>query len=619
LPSGLATAATWNPELAFRGGAMIGAEARASGMNVHLAGGVDLVREPRNGRNFEYGGEDPLLAGTMVGAQVRGIESNRIVATVKHYALNDQETGRGILNVVIAEDQARMSDLLAFEIALETSDAGSVMCAYNKVNGAYSCENDWLLNRVLKGDWGFRGYVMSDWGATHTTLGAANGGLDQETGDKSEAQHKFGARLTQAIAAGHVPAARLDDMARRILRTLFAKGLVDQPVAPGPIDFAAHAAVTRADAAEGAVLLKNDGVLPLAASARRIAVIGSHADVGVLSGGGSAQVYPPTGNAVPGLKPTGWPGPVVYFPSSPMRALQARRRNARIRYADGADPAVAARLAADSDVAIVFVNQWTAESQDFPIVLPDNQGALVAAVAAANPRTVVVLETGGPVLAPWIGRVAAVLEAWYPGSEGGEAIADLLTGRVNPSGRLPVSFLGDETQLVRPQLDGAGLPRDTPFDVRYSEGAAVGYKWFDRQGLKPLFAFGHGLSYTRFAYTGLAAAGAGGTISVQFRVRNTGAVAGMDTPQVYVAPVAGGWEAPKRLGGWKKVELKPGGEASVSLTLDPRLLAVFDTPCHCWRIAAGDYRVMLGASSADLRQSVVVRLPARTLPASFRP
>jgi beta-glucosidase len=527
LPSGMATAATWNPDLAFRGGRMIGAEARSSGFNVMLAGGVDLVRDPRNGRNFEYGGEDPLLAGTMVGAQIAGIQSNAIISTAKHYALNDLETGRDYHDAVIDPDAARMSDLLAFQLAVERSDPGSVMCAYNRVNGVHACESKWLLGDVLRRDWGYQGFVMSDWGATHSTEAAANAGLDQDSGWPFDKEPYFREPLRRAVAEGRVPPARLDEMAGRILRAMFAHGLFDRPVRPGPIDWAAHRGVSRAAAEQGAVLLRNEGgVLPLRTDMRRIVVIGGHADKGVLSVGG---------NAVPGLQPTGWPGPVVYHPSAPLLAIKALAPRAEVRFVDGADPAEAARAAAGADVALVFLTQWTSESIDAPLVLPDNQDALVDAVAAANPRTVAVLETGGPVLMPWAGRVAGILEVWYPGAAGGEAVADLLFGRANPSGRLPVTFPNDERQLPRPILPGAGLKDGERFAIDYSEGAAVGYKWFDSKGLEPLFPFGHGLSYTRFDYSALRASAPGGRLTVSFRVRNSGGARGMDVPQVYVA------------------------------------------------------------------------------------
>jgi beta-glucosidase len=619
LPSGMATTATWNPATAFAGGRMIGAEARASGFNVMLAGGVDLVRDPRNGRNFEYGGEDPLLAGTMVGAQIAGIQSNSIISTVKHYAFNDLETGRDYHNAVIAPDAARMSDLLAFQIAVERADPGSIMCSYNQVNGTHACENRWLLTDMLHGDFGAKGYVMSDWGATHSTEAAANAGLDQDSGYPFDKQPFFGAPLKAAIAAGGVPKARLDAMAGRILRAMFAHGLFDRPVVPGPIDFAADAAVTRADATEGAVLLKNErGALPLSPRAKRIVVIGGHADAGVLAGGGSSLVYPIGGNAVPGLAPTTWPGPVMYYPGSPLRALRARLPGAEITFVDGRDPAAAAAAARGADAALVFLTQWTGEAFDVPYHLPDNQDALVEAVAAANPRTVAVLETGGAVAMPWAGRVAGILEAWYPGTAGGEAIADLLTGRANPSGRLPVTFARDESQLPRPTLPGSGLRDGEMFAIDYSEGATVGYKWFDARRLEPLYPFGHGLSYTSFAHSGLATAMRGDRLTVTFRVRNSGARRGSDVPQVYVAaPAAAGWEAPKRLAGFAKVDLAPGAATTVSVTIDPRLLATF--AAGQWRIAAGAYRVMLAKSARDIGETVTIRLPARTLPGNWRP
>jgi beta-glucosidase len=623
LPSGIATTATWNPDLAYKGGAMIGSEARDTGFNVMLAGGVNLTREPRNGRNFEYGGEDPLLAGVMVGAQIKGVQSNAIVSTIKHYALNGQENGRFVLNAKIGEAQARTSDLLAFQFAIEAADPHSVMCAYNHVNGDYACENDFLLNKVLKQDWGFKGYVMSDWGADHSSAKAVNAGLDQESaGDAFDKEPYFAAPLKAALASGEVSQSRLDDMARRVLRSLFASGVVDRPVKVAPIDFAAHAKVTQADAEEGVVLLKNDkGLLPLlsekgAAGARKIAVIGGHADVGVLSGGGSSQVYPIGARAMDGEGPATWPGPKLYFPSSPMKGLQARLPGAAIRYADGKDLAAAAKLAADSDVVLVFATQWNGESFDSPLTLENGQDALIDAVATANPKTVVVLETGGPVLMPWLGKVGGVVEAWYPGSQGGEAIARVLTGEVDASGRLPVTFPAALAQLPRPVLDGdANKPEDT-FDVDYTiEGAAVGYKWFDKHGHQPLFPFGHGLSYTSFAYDKLKAQTANGIVTVSFEVRNTGARTGKAVPQVYVSPrTAPGWEAPQRLAGFSKVELAPGASRSVSLTLDPRLLAVWDAKAHGWSVAAGDYVVTLGASSRESSAKTVVSVPAQTLP-----
>jgi beta-glucosidase len=616
LPSGLGTTATWNPATAFKGGAMIGAEARASGFNVMLAGGVDLMREPRNGRNFEYGGEDPLLAGTMVGEQVRGIQSNRIISTIKHYAVNDQETDRDTGNSIIEDGAARMSDLLAFQLAIERADPGSIMCAYNKVNGIHACENPWLLTQVLRTDWGYKGYVMSDWGATHSTAAAANAGLEQDSGWPFDKEPYFGAPLAQALAKGEVSAARMDEMAARILRSMFAHGLFDQPVTEAPIELSAamlatHAAVTRADAEESMVLMRNEGaVLPLSPSLRRIVVIGGHADKGVLAGGGSSLVYPVGGNAVPGIAPTSWPGPVMYFPSSPLAAIRRQAPGASVTFVDGSDPAAAAAAARNADVAIVFATQWAGEAFDVSLTLKDDQDGLIAAVAAANPKTVVVLETGGPVLTPWAGQVAGLVEAWYPGTAGGDAIANVLFGKVNPSGHLPATFPKSLDQLPKPSEPNKG-------DTTYSEGATVGYKWFDAKGLEPAFPFGHGLSYTRFKLGGLSAEAKGGTIEVMFGITNTGKIQGAEVAQIYVS--GPGWEAPKRLAAFGKADLGPSKSMAFDVSIDPRLLAVWDGPSHSWKIRAGTYQVTLAASARETVQTVQVKLPARTLPAGWRP
>ncbi len=603
LPSGMNTAATWDLQTAYAGGAMIGAEARAYGFNVLLAGSVNLVREPRNGRNFEYGGEDPLLAGRIVGAQIKGVQSNRVISTLKHYALNDQESGRTTLNVKIDDQSARMSDLLALQIAKEDGNPGSVMCSYNRVNGVHACENNYLLNEVLKQDWGFKGWVMSDWGGVHSTIPAANNGLDQQSGMPFDDADYFGAPLKAAVLNGWVPQKRLDDMARRVLHAMFEHGVNDDPVTPAPetIDVKKHAAISLKDAQEGMVLLKNSArILPLKNNLKRVALIGGYADKGVMAGGGSSVVYPAGGNAMPDLEPKSWPGPIMIFPSSPLKAIQERLPGAVVSYHDGADRAGAARLARDSDVVVVFATQWTGEGMDVPnLSLPGKQDELIEAVAAANPATVVVLETGGPVTMPWLPKVGAVLEAWYPGTSGGEAIASVLFGEVNPSGHLPVTFPASESQLPRPVLDGYPHEDGKRFDVDYHEGAAVGYKWFDRKGLTPLFPFGHGLSYSEFTLSGLAAGVKDGVLQASFTVKNVGQAAGKEVAQVYVAPLKTRWEAPKRLVGFQKLDVKPGEAAHASIRVDPRLLAMFDSATKTWKVAKGDYEVILAASAAD--------------------
>ncbi|MEI9994315.1 MAG: glycoside hydrolase family 3 C-terminal domain-containing protein [Rhizomicrobium sp.] len=630
LPSGLLTAATWNPDIAFAAGSVLGEEARDRGYNVVLGGAMNLAREPRGGRTFEYAGEDPLLAGTIVGEEIRGIQAQGVITTAKHYALNDQETARTALSARIDWAAARESDLLAFEIALEHGHPGAIMCSYNKINGVYGCENPYILTKVLKQDWGYPGWVMSDWGAVHSTVASANAGLDQESAWIADGQDFFGAPLGKALADGQIPQARLDDMARRIVRSLFAAGLVDHPLTVKPTDLKAHAVTVQDDAEQGIVLLKNDGVLPLPGRAKRIAVIGGYADRGVLSGGGSSQVVP-VGNTpdsevplsgrilqFPGLGLIRMPA-IMLSPPSPLARIAALAPQARVRYEQGDDIAKAVALARNSDVVVVFAVQWMTEGEDVrDLSLHEHQDELIAALAAANPHVVVVLETGGPVLMPWLSSVSAVVETWYAGNSGSAAIANVLFGKVDPAGRLPITFPASEDQLPRPQIPGAGIVSD-PFqpskppaglEVDYREGANVGYRWFAQQNQKPLFPFGFGLSYTSFALRDLSVSG-GAVLTVHFTIANTGKRAGWQTAQVYATPPASG--AVARLVGWTKVMLKPGEKRDVSVTADLRTIAAFDDAADLWRIAGGGYRVAVGTSSADLALVGTATLDAATL------
>jgi beta-glucosidase len=603
LPAGIAVAATFNPDLAHKGGAMIGSEARASGFNVLLAGGINLLREPRNGRNFEFAGEDPLLAGVMVGASIDGIQSQGVISTIKHWAFNDQETGRHFYTVDMDDANSHMSDFFAFELALEKGKPGSVMCSYNRVRSIYACENDYLLNQTLKGKFKYPGYVMSDWGAVYSTERAALAGLDQQSAYVFDEKPWFGSLLRQAIKDKKVPQARLDDMARRILYAMFATGTYDRPITDTSIDLDANKKISQAAAEEGIVLLKNKGnILPLTRTAKRILVVGGYANRGVISGGGSSTVFPAGGNPVPGFGPKGFPGPIVYLPNAPLAGLMARLPQTPFKYVDGFDTAEAAKEAAQADVVIVFATQWSAEDIDHSMNLDGEQDKLISTVAGANPNTIVVLETGNPVLMPWADQVAGIVEAWFPGTGGGDAIARVLTGEVDASGRLPATFPASVDQLPLPKLPGADLKKRTPFVINYPEGAAVGYKWFDKQNLKPLYPFGYGLSYTQFAYSDLAAQIVDGKMTVSFTVKNVGARAGKDTPQIYVSPKAGGWEAPKRLAGWQKVDLAAGASTKVSLTVDPRVLSLHNG--NAWKPSEGPFVVSLGASSADMKASV---------------
>jgi beta-glucosidase len=540
LPSVLGLAATWDPDAGFLYGSVIGRELRDQGYDMSIGGGVDLMREPRNGRNFEYAGEDPLLAGTQVGNLIRGVQSNQVIGDVKHYALNDQETDRNTLNVVLNRRAMRETDLLAFQIAVETGHPLAAMCSYNRIGGDFACENDYTLNQVLKHDFDFKGFVLSDWEGTHSTVHAALAGLDME----QPGEDFFGPALKQAVTSGAVPASRLDDMVSRILYSLFASGVVDHPPLRRVVDPFRGLRDAQHIAEEAIVLLENDrGVLPLDKSRRgMIAIIGSHADVGVLSGGGSAQVDAPGGNAIdPSQGASVWGSP-VYFPSSPLEFIRAKAPNTNVEFDSGNDLHTAAAIAAKADVAIVFLHQWMSEGQDAPsLSLPDAQDDLVDAVAAANRKTIVVLENGGPVSMPWASHVAGILETWYPGIGGGEAIANILFGDVNPSGKLPATFASSDEDLPFPQVPGlirtsgnngmnahaTGTSEELQtITVDYNrQGLEVGYKWFQTQNKKPLFAFGHGLSYTTFAYSDLKVEGP--AHAVNFRIRNTGSRAGV--------------------------------------------------------------------------------------------
>jgi beta-glucosidase len=605
LPSCLGLAATWSPQSAFLYGSVIGRELRDQGFNMSIGGGVDLAREPRNGRGFEYGGEDPILAGSIVGNVAKGVQSQQVMGDIKHYAVNDQETGREILNVVLDKRSLRESDLLAFQIAIGIGQPAGVMCAYNKVNSDYSCENDYLLNRVLKKDFGFRGWVLSDWEGTHSTVKAALNGLDMEMpGDVY-----FGAALKKAVESGEVPATRLDDMVHRILRSMFAVGVIDNPPMPRRVvDPFRGFEESRKIAEESIVLLKNaDGLLPLStARIKSIAVIGSHADVGILSGGGSAQVDAPGGNAIdPKAGSSAWQVP-VYFPSAPLKYIREKVFNAKVEYKDGTDPVAAADLARSSEVAVVFVNQYMSEGRDAEkLSLPDNQDALVSAVAAANPRTIVVLETGNPVSMPWLQNVKGVLAAWYPGIAGAQAISDILFGDVNPSGKLPITFPKAETDLPNPKIPGMDLQMQAssahqplpPFNVNYPEGVKVGYKWFDAERKQPLFPFGFGLSYTTHSYSSLKVDEK--QRQVTFSVKNSGTREGAEVAQVYVQLPPSSGEPFKRLVAWEKISLAPGETKTVTLPLPSLYLSIFNEEKDDWTLLPGEYKVLVGGSSRE--------------------
>ncbi len=632
LPSVLGLSASWDPDAAFLYGSVIGRELRAQGFNMSIGGGVDLIREPRNGRNFEYSSEDPILSGILVGQLARGVQSNHIMGDIKHYVLNDQETGRNTLNALLTPRALRETDLLAFQIAIALAQPAGVMCSYNRVNGDYACQNDFLLNRVLKQDWGFKGFVLSDWEATHSTVKAALAGLDM---DQPGDDNYFSEPLKQAVLSGSVPQARLDRMVHRIVRGMFAAGVIDQPPVRSVVDPFRGRDDARKIEEESIVLLQNTGgILPLVpAKVRSIAVIGGHADVGVLSGGGSAQVDAPGGNAIdpkPGTSPWGVP---IYFPSSPLRCIRRQAAaGTNIVYVQGDDPTRAAKAAASAQVAIVFVTQWMTEGKDAATLsLPDRQDDLVAAVAAANPNTIVVLENGGPVTMPWAPRVKGIVESWYPGIGGGQAIARLLFGRISPSGKLPVTFPATESDLPHPQVTGLAprtgnngadasathnQARDFPVDYNV-EGMAVGYRWFQLKNRQSLFPFGFGLSYTHFVYSDLKVDA--GASNVSFNLRNSGARAGDEIAEVYVTLPASAGEPFRKLAGWKRLHLAAGESRTVELPLSPLYLSIYSTEKNAWVRPMGDFLIEVGGSSANLPLRHSLHLAASALVTANQP
>jgi beta-glucosidase len=626
LPSNLAAASSWDRHAAYAYGSLIANELRAQGFNMSLGGGINLTREPRDGRTFEYLGEDPVLAGTLVGQLMAAEKAEHVISDIKHYAVNDQETGRDIVNATISKRAMRESDLLAFQIGIRDAQPGAVMCSYNRVNSQYACENDYLLREVLKGEWGFPGFVLSDWGGTHSTVQASHAGLDHE----EPMDDFFGPALKTAVETKRVSVAEIDDHARRMLRSYFDDGLMDFPVNRRVIDVEGHLEVTQQIEEGSIVLLKNEhSILPLdAAHTRSIAIVGAHADVGMLSGGGSAQVDPPGGNAINPSE-----GAIsyathshVYFPTSPLKQLRAMLPNTKVEYASGDDMSAAAALARQSDIAIVFVQQWQMEGTDLPsLALPDNQDALVAAVAKANPRTIVVLETGTAALMPWAEKVQSIVEAWYSGARGATALARVLTGAVNPSGKLAVTFPLKDTDLPHPVIpplpaedSGAGAAAvsaggnaHSSYSVNYDEGLKVGYKWYDAEEKPVLFPFGYGLSYTTFAYSRFHIA-AGTKPQVRFTVKNTGAKSGAEVAELYAMLPSTTKEPPKRLVGYEKLVLAPGESREVTIDVDPLFLTIYDEQENHLRVVPGRYSFAVGGSSQSLPLKQEVDLPGQS-------
>jgi beta-glucosidase len=534
MPALIGLAATWNPELAGEYGKTVGEEARQRGKQIMLAPGMNIMRTPLNGRNFEYLGEDPYLASRMAVAYIRGEQSQQVASCAKHFAGNEQEQERNTVNVEMDERTLREIYLRPFEAAVKEAGVLSVMAAYNKFRGAYCAENDYLLNKILKDEWGFKGLVVSDWNATHSTRGSVLGGLDLEMGTVGKPFDEFylARPFLEGVRAGEFPMSVLDDKVRRNLRVMFATCAFDARP-PGSVNTKEHQTSARRVAEESFVLLKNEGgALPLDASKlTSVAVVGENAVRLQAYGGGSSRIK-------------------AFYEVTPLEGI-LRRAGDRVNVTysagygehageDAVERAVRAASQADAVIYVGGLNHSPgldsegADRKDMK--LPYRQDELLRRVVEANPRTVVVLLGGGPVeMGPWLARVSAVLQAWYPGMEGGNALARVLFGDVSPSGKLPCTF---PARLEDSPAHALGAYPGKGGTVRYEEGLLVGYRWFDTKRVEPLFPFGHGLSYTRFEYSNLRLAevkdAKGPALAVTFDVTNAGGREGAEVAQVYV-------------------------------------------------------------------------------------
>ncbi|HEX4032472.1 MAG TPA: glycoside hydrolase family 3 C-terminal domain-containing protein [Terracidiphilus sp.] len=590
MPAPIAVAATWDPSIAHTYGKLEAEETRSLGSQLFEAPDINIARVPQGGRVFESFGEDPWLTSRIAAADIEGIQSTGMLANVKHFIANNQESSRMSVDEIVGERALREIYMPGFAAAIQEAHSASLMCAYPRVNGAFNCENAPLLQGVLKKEWGFKGFVVSDWGATHSTVPSALNGLDVEmpTG------RYFGDALRKAVDAGQVPVSVLDEKLVRRLSTMIEFGLFGPQPKPQPIPAFAHGAIARTIAEQSMVLLKNDGnLMPIdRKTVRNIALIGPWAVRAETGGGGSSHVIP-------------------LYTITPDNGLHAALNSyTRLAVLDGTDVDTAVAAAKRAQIAIVMVGDQDSEGHDQSLELPESQNNLIEAVAKANPRTIVVLKSGSAILMPWIGDVAAVLEAWYPGEEDGAAVAAVLLGDVNPSGKLPISFprAVDQTLALHP-----GQYPGVDGTVHYTEGLEVGYRGYDAQNATPLFPFGFGLSYTQFSFAGLKVAQQPGSANatVTFTVTNTGQHAGAEVAQLYLGfpPIAEGNEPPIQLKGFRKIDLKPGESKPVELKLDAHAFSYWSEKAHAWQVAPGEFQILVGDSSAStpLKSSVTVR------------
>jgi beta-glucosidase len=619
-PASIGMASSWDLDLVQQEGRVIAQEVKALGRDMILAPTVNINRTPLWGRNFEGYGEDPYVAARMGVAYIRGVQGEGVIPSVKHFAANNEEFERHRIDEAIDLRTLHEIYFPAFKAAVEEAGVWAVMNAYNKVNGQYCAENPFLLTETLRKSWGFKGFVISDWGSTYSTAATVNAGMNLEMpggepmrrwlAQPSTQEAGNGAgwlteeKVTAAIASGEIEQSTGDDNVRGLLRVMFTAGLFDTPhVGGGEVDTPEQRAVARKAATESMVLLKNEGaVLPLdGKKVRSVAVIGPSAAIARTGGGGSSLVrakYAVT--PLDGIKEAAGAGAQVTY------ALGVAMQGEDATKDPHAEQDEAVALAAKSDVAVVVVGysyKLEGEGHDRPSMdLPAGQDELIKAVAAVNKKTIVVVVAGAPVtMTPWIHDVPAVLYAWYGGQEAGHAVGDLLFGVAVPSAKLPITYPARiEDSTAYGHYPGENL------HVTYAEGLYVGYRGFDKRKVEPLFPFGFGLSYTTFEYSGLKVSQPtvkkGGTVEVSLQVRNSGSRAGAEVIQLYVHDVEASVDRPeKELKGFRRVTLQPGQTDTVSFTLDQSALSFFDPGKKAWVAEPGAFEVLVGASSRDIR------------------
>lgn len=619
-PNGSALAATWNPTLAYRYGHDLGEEAKARKKTIILAPAFNIARTPLCGRTYEYYSEDPYLNARLAVQAVKGIQSQNVAACVKHFAVNNQEVERGRVNVEVDERALREIYLPAFKAAITEGNAWTIMAAYNKLRGAYCSENSYLLKKILKGEWNFKGAVISDWGGTHSTVNAANNGLDLEMGsDPPYNNYYFAAKLLDSVKAGKVSMQVVDEKVHRILWVIYHTSLSGYYTG-GKINTPEHNKTAYDIASESIVLLKNDRhLLPLNPSAiKSIAVIGDNATRTFHLGGFGAGVkarYEVT--ALAGLQNRFGNKVTISFAQGYSGAFKQTSANINDETSK-ADPSMiqeAVAVAKKSDVAILFIGgnrDYESESRDRrDLSLPFGEQDLVDAVTAVNSNTIIVVVGGAPYD---IGKIKntnhAIVWSWYNGAENGSALADVLTGKVNPSGKLPFTFPASLEQSPAHALNA--YPGNN-LNVKYKEGVLVGYRWFDTKKVEPLYPFGYGLSYTNFDYTGLTTDKktykANDIVQVSLRIRNTGSVDGKETVQLYVSKASSAVLRPeKELKAFAKIPVEAASTASASMKFNVADLAYFNDTSKKWVTEPGDYKILAGSSSKDLRQVTTIHV-----------